>query len=68
MNDPEYIEYLQDCGFDEKEIEQKIKDRLKVRLSMSEKSQSQPRNITCQNYERSQKRLFNQVASFVSGK
>lgn len=63
MTDNEYRQYLVSCGFNEEEVEQKIKDRNTMIGLYSEKRE--PREITSATYERSQKALTKKVSCFL---
>lgn len=67
MNDKEYRKYLISCGFDEKEVEQKIKER-DVLLKLYYKGNNEPREITSATYERSRKRMTKEVERFIGVK
>lgn len=67
MNDKEYRKYLISCGFDEKEVEQKIKER-DVLLELYYKGNNEPREITSATYERSRKRMTKEVERFIGVK
>ena len=67
MSDKEYRKYLISCGFDEKEVEQKIKER-DVLLKLYYKGNNEPREITSATYERSRKRMTKEVERFIGVK
>ena len=64
MKDKEYREYLYSCGFNDEEVEQKIKER-DVMRALYFNAKSEPREITSATYERSQKKLIMKVESFL---
>lgn len=66
QSDNDYYDYLLSCGFDEKEAQQKLKEReIMVDLYKGEK---EPREITSQTYQSSQKRLTKEVQDFLWGR
>ena len=68
MSDKEYRKYLISCGFDEKEVEQKIKERDIMRELYYKGNNKEPREITSAAYERSRKRMTKEVERFIGVK
>lgn len=66
MTDNEYKDYLLSCGFDIKEVKQKIKERDILR-KLYYKEQREPRPITSASFERALKRTNKQVFDFIGG-
>lgn len=67
MTDEEYREYLVSCGFNEKEVENKIKER-DIMRDLYFNGNTEPREITSSTYERSQKRMKKDVERFMGVK
>lgn len=65
-SDNDYYNYLLSCGFDEQEARQKLKEReIMTDLYQGKK---EPREITSQAYQSSQKRLTKEVQDFLWGR
>ena len=67
MSEREYREYLISCGFNEQEVETKIKER-DIMRDLYYKYNNEPREITSATYERSQKRITKEVERFIGAK
>lgn len=67
MTNTEYREYLFSCGFNDEEVEQKIKER-DIMRNLYFKGEREPREITSASYERSQKALSKKVCDFLGVK
>lgn len=66
QSDNDYYDYLRSCGFDEKEAQHKLKEReIMIDLYQGKK---EPREITSQTYQSSQKRLTKEVQDFLWGR
>lgn len=64
MSDNEYREYLLSCGFNEKEVEQKIKER-DIMRDLYYKGEREPREITSLSYQMSQNKIKRDVERFL---
>lgn len=62
----EYIEYLKECGFNDIEIETKLKERETMRQPYKEKKE--PRYITSATYEMAAKRTTKSVDGWLTGR
>ena len=67
MTDKEYREYLSSCGFNDEEVEQKIKER-DIMRDLCFKDEREAREITSQSYQRSQKALSKKICDFLGVK
>lgn len=65
-NDNDYYDYLLSCGFDEKEAQHKLEER--EIMNDLYKGKKEPREITSQTYQSSQKRLTKEVQVFLWGR
>lgn len=65
-SDNDYYNYLLSCGFDEQEARQKLKEREIMTDLYQDKKE--PREITSQAYQSSQKRLTKEVQDFLWGR
>lgn len=69
-----YYEYLQECGWDENDIQrialevQTMKKHMEKNRVAQQSPTYQPRDVTCSNYERAQGRLFKEVDGWLTGK
>ena len=60
----DYYNYLVSCGFNEQEIEQKLKER-DIMCDLYFNSEREQREITSHAYQTSQKRLTKEVERFM---
>ena len=63
----DYYNYLVSCGFNEQEIEQKLKEK-DIMRDLYYKTEREPREITSHAYQTSQKRLTKTVERIMGVK
>ena len=62
----EYIKYLKECGFNDIEIQTKLKER-EIMKQLYLKEKKEPRDITSTTYERVRKRTTKSVDGWLNG-
>ena len=67
VDNGDYYNYLVSCGFNEREIELKLKER-DIMRDLYFKNKIEPREITSHAYQTSQKRLTKEVERFMGVK